>query len=78
MKRAYLADIYRPPIGFSICSARRLLLGSYIVSLNNVPVFMLDDIQHLLSSLQLSEHVPATIEVVLAPDRSSKKINLIL
>jgi len=71
MKHAYLADIYRPPIGFSIRSAWHLLLGSYIVSLNNVPVFMLDDIQHLLSSLQVSEHVPATIEVVLAPDCSS-------
>jgi len=71
MKCAYLADIYRPPIGFSIRSAQRLLLGSYIVSLNNVPVFTLDDIQHLLSLLQLSEHVPATIEVVLAPDCSS-------
>jgi len=51
MKRAYLADIHQAPIGFSLWSARCLLLGSYIVTMNNSPIFTMADIDCLLSSL---------------------------
>jgi len=51
MKHAYLADIHQAPIGFSLQSAWRLLLGSYIIAMNNSPIFTMADIDCLLSSL---------------------------
>jgi len=50
MKHAYLADIHQALIGFSLQLARQLL-GSYIVAMNNVPIFTMADIDCLLSSL---------------------------
>ena len=72
LKRAYLADIHCRPIGLTLQLARRTLLGSYVVSVNGTPVFAVTDISKLLSSLQdTTEPVPSTLEVVLAPARSS-------
>ena len=39
--------------------------------MNNVPIFTTVDIECLLSSLRQLATVPTTIEIVLAPDRSS-------
>jgi len=71
MRCAYLADIHQQPIGFSLRSAWRQLLGSYVVSINNTPIFTTADIDQLLSSLQRLDSIPTTVELVLAPDRSS-------
>jgi hypothetical protein len=46
-------------------------LGSYIVSVDDVPVFSISDIDDYVSSLLTSPSVPATVSLVLAPERRS-------
>jgi len=57
--------------GFTLCSARHQLIGSYVVSINNTPIFSLDDIHHVLLQYSSSDHSPTTLEAMVAPECAS-------
>jgi len=72
LRRAYITDFTRPPVAYTLRAARRTLLGSYVVSISDLPIFTLDDIDST-HRLLCAPHQPrpATIVVVLAPERRS-------
>jgi len=56
----------------TLWSARHQLLGSYVTSIDNVLVFGLDDIQHVLLQHSSLDHPPATLVVTVALEHTSK------
>jgi hypothetical protein len=71
LKRAYVSAVHRPPPGGALRTFRRQHLGSYIVSVNDVPVFSVSDLDTYVSALLAGSTVPATVSLVLAPERRS-------
>jgi hypothetical protein len=71
LRRAFVSALHRPAVGHSLRAFRRQFLGSYIVSIDSVPVFSEADIDSALDRLRAVSILPATIELVLAPDRRS-------
>jgi hypothetical protein len=58
-------------MGTSLCAFHHQQLGSYVVSIVDVPVFSVSDIDSCVSRLLLQLPVPATVEIVLAPEHHS-------
>jgi hypothetical protein len=69
--RAYVSTINSPPIDQKIRAFRRTHLGAYVVSLNNEPVFTLDDINRIVGALCDADNPPKTVQIELAPERKS-------
>ena len=53
-------------MGSSLCAFHHQQLGSYVVSIADVPVFSVSDIDSCVSRLLLQLPVPATVAIVLA------------
>jgi hypothetical protein len=64
-----VTQITRAPIGCTLRAAHRQYLGSYIVSINGHPVFSESDIDSALAAICAENATPATVELVLAPER---------
>jgi hypothetical protein len=71
LRRAFVSEISRSAVGRSLRMFRRQFVGSYVVSVNDVPVFSLSDVESVLDRLHALPSPPATIELVLAPERRS-------
>ena len=56
--RAYVSGVHSPAERFTLHTYRRKFLGSYVVSIDDVPVFSLDDINAALDRLQSLEVPP--------------------
>ena len=70
-RRAYLSRFRTAPIGQSLATIRRRYMGSYVVALNNTPIFHLSDIENVLTRLRSLPTPPSTVDIVLAPERLS-------
>ena len=71
LKHAYVKAIHRPALSGTLRAFRREHVGSYVVSVNDVPIFSLSDLDACLASLALQSPTPASIDLVLAPERRS-------
>jgi len=71
LRRVYISDFHLAPTGLTLRSARRQLLGSYVISIDDTPIFGIDDIQRLLLRYSSQDHPPATLLVTVAPERAS-------
>jgi hypothetical protein len=73
LHRAFIHRINRPGISFSLATYRRRFLGSYIVSVNDVPTFSSSSIQELIDDLcrTAPDEEPPIVNVTLAPERKS-------
>jgi hypothetical protein len=67
--RAYVSGIHSPAERFNLRTFRRKFLGSYVVSIDDTPVFSLADTHAVLDRLQSLETPPKSIRIVLAPER---------
>ncbi len=59
----YVSDFHLVPSGFTLCLAQCQLIGSYVVSINNTPIYSLDDIHCALLQHSSLDHSPTTLEV---------------
>jgi len=71
LHRAYVSTIHQAPVGRKIRSFRRSYLGSYVVSVNDTPVYAPSDIERVLAELRASDGPPSTVPIELAPERKS-------
>ena len=71
LHRVFLSTINVSPSGVSLRKFRRQHVGSYLVSLNGDPVFCSADVEAALAKLRKAPAPPATVELVLAPERRS-------
>ena len=71
LKRVFVSAVHRPAAGSNLRAFRRQHLGSYVVSINDVPVFSVSDLESLVTSLLAQPSIPATVDLVLAPERRS-------
>jgi len=71
LRRVYISDFHLAPTELTLRSARRQLLGSYVISIDDTPIFRIDDIQRLLLRYSSQDHPPATLLVTVAPERAS-------
>jgi len=69
LRWAYISAFHRSPLDRTLRAVRRSFLGSYLVSLADVPVFLVTDLAPILHSLRAS--APSTFTLVLAPERRS-------
>ena len=72
LKRVFASAFTRAPVGRSLRATRREFVGSYVVSLDDSPIFSMDDVTATLTRLSSLEAPPATVELVLAPERRSE------
>ena len=61
--RAYVSGIHSPAQGFKLSTFRKRFLGSYIVAIDDNPVFSLDDVYTALDRLQSLETLPSHVAV---------------
>jgi hypothetical protein len=71
LHRAFVHRVTRAATSFSLAKFRKRFIGSYIVSVNGVPTFSSASISTVLDELRNSPSAPATIDVVLAPERKA-------
>jgi hypothetical protein len=71
LHHAFISQVDRPPIGHSLHASRSKFTGSYIVSVNDSPVFSITDVTRIIDSLHDSPGRPSQVEIVLAPERHS-------
>jgi len=72
LRRAYVSSFSRPPVGCTLCATRRTLLGSYVISVFDQPVFSPNDLTKIHTFIQSQQTLPTVISIVLAPEcRSS-------
>jgi hypothetical protein len=65
------STVHHPATGGTLCTFCHQRLGSYIVSVDDVPVFTVSDIDDYVSSLLANLSVPATVSFFLTPERRS-------
>jgi hypothetical protein len=73
LHRAFICRIDRPGVSFSLATYRRRFLGSYIVSVNDIPTFSSSSIQEIVDDLcrTAPDEEPPIVNVTLAPERKS-------
>jgi hypothetical protein len=71
--RAFIRQFDRPGVSFSLAAYRRRFLGSYIISINDVPTFSSSSIQEVINDLcrTAPDEDPPIVNVTLAPERKS-------
>jgi len=69
--RAYIARAQRPPLRKSLRAFRRHFTGSYIVELAGRPIVSAADFHAAQAELCSDSSAPATVSIVLAPERQS-------
>lgn len=72
LRRAFVSRVLRSPVDWrGIKSFRNRFKGAYVVSVDDEPVFSVDDIDKAIDQLRSSKSPPGTITVELAPERVS-------
>ena len=71
LQRAFVTSISRAATRQSLRSFRKKYLGSYVVSINDEPVFSVADVARIAERLRALPTVPDTVPVVLAPERTA-------
>jgi hypothetical protein len=69
LHRAFIRQIDRSAVSFSLKVFRQRFLGSYIVAINNVPTFACSSLRVILDDICRSAPDGQIVEVVLAPER---------
>jgi len=70
LHRAYVSSFTRPPSSYTLHKAQRALLGSYVISAADHPIFSSRDLDTLHQSFcSQSSTVPSHVIVILAPER---------
>ena len=72
LHHAYISDFHLAPTDMTLQLACRQMLGSYVISIDNISVFGLDDIQHVLLQHSSLDHPPATLVVTVALECTSE------
>jgi hypothetical protein len=71
LKRGFVESFSAPAVGKTLKATRKAFTHSYIVSVNGLPVFSLDDVDAVFDSIASSNTTPSTVEIVLAPERKA-------
>jgi len=74
LHHAYVHRAIRPPVGFHTThSFKSQFIGAYIVSLNDSPIFDVQDIDAIVDRLASSATAPDTVVLELAPEQHSEE-----
>ena len=70
LRRLYVSSFVRSPLHYTLRKAQRTLIGAYLISISDHPVFSLSDFETIIQSLRsLHDTVVSSLPVVLAPER---------
>ena len=72
-RRAYVSQAHRAAEKFRLRQFRSRFIGSYIVAIDDTPVFSLDDVHSTLDNLASLETPPSSVKVSLAPERQESR-----
>ena len=69
LRRPFLQEIYRGFRGMSKTASRKKFLKSYVVAINDQPVFSVEGLKEKIALYQNYDEPPETITLTLAPER---------